>query len=278
MNISINNGYYGFNQATMFKSRKLPYSKEEINNILEPFIDSGLCIEKIKQITGLSRRTLESWFRERIGQLPKERKLEAENKRLREELIIHKNSGKDYSTIAKIYGKTKKWVEHKMFELKLTNSFNDIKEVLDANIPWMIEAGYTVNKMSSALGISKKAIFNWISKNKQQSIVKLRHDANVEIWHESKNKTYDLREKLTAFFEKGGTIQEAKKEFNMNPPSLYYWMNMYNIKSNKQKAHIYMEENIQRMLAEKMSIKDMAKEIGLSEITVIRYINSLKEC
>lgn len=84
-----------------------------------------------------------------------------------------------------------------------------------------------------------------------------------------------FKELLTEFFSLGGTISEAAKKFNKPVSRIYYWMQVFNIKSEKQLAYQKMQERVPELLKSGMKIKEMSKELGISRLIISKYIKEL---
>lgn len=262
--LSINN--------TSFNAKRIKYSKEELSAILMPFKDSGMNLKQIMQETNLSRTTIKNWFDENFGKSATKLAIEKKNNKLRDELIKYRKEGLSQEQIAEIYGRNKKWVNKKIYLLGATSSRQDMYALMEENIPWMLEAGYTIDRIHKALEIGYNTVSKWISKNIDGGIKQYRKKQGINIWRNYEGKYPILKKELTEFFQNGGTIVEAKRRFNLTKSRVHYWLKIFNIKTAKQNSKEFLEQNIVRMLDNNMKVGDIAKEAGVSEDTVRRYI------
>lgn len=272
MNIKINS-YNNYNFAFCAKRPKL--SNDELTRLLTPFKDSRLSVEDIMKQTGFPKRTITDWFNRNFGMSAAKVYKSMELNELREEFTALKREGKSYGEIAELKGKTKKWVDKKMGALKITRSREEINKLLDENIPWMLVAGYTVEKISKALQIGTTTIYKKMKKYNPIGMVQFRKNNDITIWRDLDLKHENLKKEMTEFFANGGTVNEAKKRFNMNGVVLYHWMEVFNIKSLKQKTSENMKEHLLDRVKAGVPVPEIAREFGVADTTIYRNIKKM---
>lgn len=273
MNIGISLNDYNTN--LIFSGRRPKFSKEELTKILVPLVDSNLPVKELMKKTGISRRIIEKWFDDNYGTTAAKLYRNARKNKLRTELIELRDSGKSNAEIAESLGQTKRWVDKQLYKLKATRVRTKRSMLMQENIPWMLEAGYTIERIHDALQVGKTTISNWIKKYYTSGVVRFRKQNNINIWRDIDNKRFNFKQNFISFFKNGGTITEATKLFDMSPASVFRWLKIFNIKTDKQQKFQKLDENLMECIDKKMNVTEIAKEYGVSPATVTRKIKKI---
>ena len=143
-----------------------------------------------------------------------------------------------------------------------------------AQIPEMVNSGYTVAKMSNNIDLSRSAIHKWIKKTYNNGIVDVRRIHKITLSRDLNPRQQKLKDTLQELIEnQGKTIKETSEIMNIRKSEITRLMRMYNIVSKKQAAKGTMKEKIQEFIKRGLTIPQMVEEIGnISNDTIRRYI------
>lgn len=83
--------------------------------------------------------------------------------------------------MAKIYNHNPSWINHRYIELGMDKINKEKHKLMSNNIPWMLDAGYTLDRIRNQLGLSTNALKNWIKKNKGCNIAEYRKIHNIKL-------------------------------------------------------------------------------------------------
>lgn len=270
MNLSVTS----YQPNISFSGRNRMLSKETLDKIFLPLLENKNITKKEFENASfdipytIKNRWFKETFDKTMGRFFTERKEE----KLKNGILECRSSGMSNREIANQYRINEGLSEYRLRKL---GCYKPVKSMLDEKLPKLLEAGYTAKTCSEQLNVSIGVIKNWIRENKKEGIVQYRHNNNIIIKHNYDTKDTDFKTEFTDFFEKGGTISEARKKFDMSPSIVYLWLNRFNIKTKRQKMHESLEQQIWEFIKFKMSLPEMSKKTGLSKSAIAKYIKKL---
>lgn len=246
------------------------YSKKNLDKIFYPLLqDRNITKEDFVKKSGLSYDIAFNWCKETFGITLNKLFIKRFNENIKRDVIFYRAEGLTDDEIANIYGKSKHWLGRKLREINETRRQKQQKLMYN-NIPWMINAGYTINRIVSELNLSASSVYRWIHSHLENGLTKYRLKNNIPIFRD--NMSVDFISKFKAYFDNGGSIRGAKNEFNMSRDKVCRLMERYNIKSKRQKAYEYMLDNLQDRMDKNVSLSKMSKEFGVSESLIAAAI------
>lgn len=257
-----------------FSGRHRIFSKETLNNIFLPLLENKNITKKEFENACIEIPYIvkNRWFKETFDKTMGRFFTERTDEELKNGILEYRSSGISNREIANQYKINEGLSEYR---LRKVGCYKPVKIMLDEKLPSLLEAGYTAKTCSEQLNVGIGAIKNWIRENKKEGIVKFRHNNNIIIKHNYDTEGADFKTEFTDFFEKGGTISEAEKKFNLSPSMIYLWLKRLNIKTKRQKIRESLEKQIWEFIEYKMSLPEMSQKIGLSKSAIAKYIKNL---
>ena len=272
MNISIKN----YNQSFNFYGRPVKYTQEVLDKMLLPKLENkNLTKDDFIKQTNISFPILDRWFRNTFNQSLSKFFYQRENEKAAQDIVEYQKFGKNNKEIGEIIGKSPKWIFHKLKVTGQPTYREHLHNLLDKEVPRLLNLGFTIDRISKELNVNKSSIYKWLKANRKEGTVKYRHNNNISISVDEKKEHLEKIQILREFFAEGGTISEAIKRFNLSPTTLYQWIKKYNLKTQNKISHEKMKESIEKFMALKLSLAEMAEEIGLAKVTIARYIRKI---
>ncbi|MBR6127335.1 hypothetical protein IKQ21_06585 [bacterium] len=167
------------NSTPSFEGRLSKYPKNIMNEILTPLVENFTPLKEILKKTVYTSDQINRWSRLKFGMtitmLYKTRLKE----KLKDEFIKHRKNGTPITKIAKIYGQDSHWVNQRYEDLGFEKIGREKNESMNENVPWMLDAGYSLGRMQEELKISVSTLSRWILKNKGCTAREYRNHNNI---------------------------------------------------------------------------------------------------
>ena len=255
-----------------FCGKKPVILPEEMNNVIKTLVSKKTPIKEMAEITGLTEYRINISVREIFGVTLNKLYKKIQESDLAKIFAKWKDDGCSISDIIKKSERSKEKTRSILKEHKIIYSTEDIQRILDENMPRLIKEGKTEAAISAELNLAKNQIRKWIHKHYVGGIVRARHLNNTTIKREENEKQASIRKRLSGMLNEGKTISEIAETLNSSCSYIFYWMKKFNLSSKKQEYKKRMAEDIPRMMSKKMSIDDMAKNMGMARSVISRWI------
>ena len=122
---------------------------------------------------------------------------------------------------------------------------------------WQVEGTFTIKELSQQFNLPSPTLYYWAKKNNYQA-----KNGNT-----SSSISGELQEKLLSQLNTM-SIAELAKENNIPYHTLYYWLKKQGLTAKKASIFpIHIQQEL-RKKCERLSLKDLAQEYGLSEQTM----------
>lgn len=154
--------------------------RQLMDKIVTPLIDKPTPVPEIIKETNYTRKQLDCWsickYGMRMGKLYRTKL----NEKLKNELLEFRKNNVPLTEIVKKYEHNICWVKGRYKDLGLDTFQNRNQALMSKNVPWMLDAGYSLVKMKEQLNISIGAIKNWIVKNTGYTPSEYRKTHNIK--------------------------------------------------------------------------------------------------
>ena len=168
------------NDPVCFQARFCAATRRIMNEVLTPMVDNFTPMHEMAAKSDFTIGQINRWARYKynmtISQLYKIR----QNEKLEKEFIEHRKNRTPLKEMAKIYGHNKNWVNRRYIEFGMDTIGGEKNKLMDDNIPWMLQAGYTVKMMQEQLKVSVSTIQKWVYDNLGCGMNKYRRAHNIK--------------------------------------------------------------------------------------------------
>ena len=269
MDIKINNFQY---HQVFWGRKQIGYTQLQMLQKMPELLSKNISLEQISQETGRTRSSILQWVKDNTGFTFGYFQRKALMESYRDALTQYLNEQKSINEISELIGKSTDWTRNCLKELGLYRSRADVDKALDAQVPQLIELGYTIKGIANALNTSVSKVKQWIDANYKTSIVKIRHDNKTLIKHSTDKTNNRWKDELAEYLAAGMSLTEISRITGRPLSRLIYWLRIFGFTTKKQKMHELMVKKVPEMIEKKMKLDEMAKKIGLSDATISRWI------
>ena len=155
------------------------YSKKTLDKIYFPLLqDRNITKEDFVGKSGLSYDIASNWSKETYGLTLNKLFIKRTNENFKRDVIFYRAEGLSDDEIANIYGKTKSWVGRKLREIN-ESRIQKQQKLMAKNIPWMINAGYTISRIMTELKLAESTVSRWIKNNLEISLDEYRRNNKI---------------------------------------------------------------------------------------------------
>ena len=159
---------------------RTPSSPRQImNEILTPLVDSFTPLKEMIKRTIYSGEQINRWSRIRFGMTIAMLYRTRLKEKLKDEFIEHRNKRTTIREMANIYGQDEYWINKRYEDLGIDRINNEKIELIKANVPWMLDAGYSLLRMQDELKVSGSTISRWIMENMGCTVREYRNAKNI---------------------------------------------------------------------------------------------------
>ena len=170
-----------YNNNTSFQGRLTPETRRCMNEVLLPLVNNFVSPQEMSKQTIYTLSQINDWSLRRFGMTISKLYKQRQSIKLKGEFLEHRKNQTLLKDMTKIYGHNARWIKRQYKQMGIAPIQSEQSKLMDENIPWMLDAGYTLEMMKSELKVSFNKITGWLWKHFDCGISEYRRTHNLHI-------------------------------------------------------------------------------------------------